>query len=88
MRDQHHRPASYLPGHRPGRGTFLGELHGHPFKDAFGDGEFVPLVPHSCELFDQLFFKFVQFRAPRGDPFQQLGIQHAPDRRRLPGHCE
>ncbi|MET7552256.1 hypothetical protein ABZS95_40815 [Streptomyces sp. NPDC005479] len=54
--------------------------------NAFGDGEFVPLGPHLCQLFGQLFFEFVQFRAPRGDPFQQLEIQHAPDRRRPPGH--
>ena len=31
---------------------------------------------------------FVQLRAPRGDPFQQLGIQHAPDPGRPPGHGE
>jgi hypothetical protein len=29
----------------------------------------------------ELFFEFVQFRAPRGDPFPQLRIRHAPNRR-------
>ncbi|MBL1110346.1 hypothetical protein JK361_38330 [Streptomyces sp. 5-8] len=86
--DQHHRPAAHLPGHRRSLGAFVGELPGHPLKDAFGDGEFVPLGPHSRQLFDQLLFEFVQFRTPRGDPFQQLGIQHAPDRRRLPDYGE
>lgn len=43
--------------------------------------EFVPFGPHFRQPFGQLVFEFVQFRAPRGDPFQQLGIQHAPDRR-------
>ncbi|WP_143676619.1 hypothetical protein [Streptomyces sp. TLI_146] len=60
----------------------------HPFKDAFGEGEFVLLGPHFRHLVGQLFFEFVQFRMPRGDPFQQLGIQHAQDRRRRPSRCE
>ncbi|MEV6962765.1 hypothetical protein AB0M97_27030 [Streptomyces sp. NPDC051207] len=80
VRDQHHRPAAHLPGHRTGGGAFLGELPGHPFKDALGDCEFVPLGSHFRQLFGQLLFESVQFRAPRGDPFQQFGIQHAPDR--------
>jgi hypothetical protein len=63
------------------RVAFLGELLGHPFKDPFGDSEFVPFGPHFRQLFGQLVFEFVQFRTPRGDPFQQFGIQHAPDRR-------
>jgi hypothetical protein len=62
-------------------------LFAHPFKDAFGDGEFVPLGPYLRQLLGQLFFEFVQFRAPRGDPFQQLRI-HAPDRRRPSSRSE
>ncbi|MFJ3175370.1 hypothetical protein ACIPJK_31950 [Streptomyces roseus] len=81
VRHQHHRPAAHLPRRRPGGSAFLGELPGHPFKNAFGDGEFAPFGPHFRQLSGQLFFEFVQFRTPRGDPFQQLGIQHAPDRR-------
>jgi hypothetical protein len=30
--------------------------------------------PHFRQLFGRLLFEFVQFRATRGDPFQQLGI--------------
>ncbi|MET8535092.1 hypothetical protein ABZV67_25010 [Streptomyces sp. NPDC005065] len=45
-----------------------------PLKDTFGDGELVPLGPHLRQLLGELFFEFVQFRTPRGDPFQQLGI--------------
>ncbi|MFF4796439.1 hypothetical protein ACFY2M_44040 [Streptomyces sp. NPDC001276] len=88
VRDQHHCPAAHLPGHRPEGDAFVGELPGHRSKDTFGDGEFVPLGPHFRKLFGQLFFEFIQFRATRGDPFQQLGIQHGPDRRRPPGRCE
>ncbi|MER6563396.1 hypothetical protein ABT300_37845 [Streptomyces sp. NPDC001027] len=88
MRDQHDRPAAYLPGHRPDGGSLLGELPGHAFQDPFGDSEFVPLGPHVRRLFGQLLFEFVQFRAPRGDPVQQLGIQHVPDRRRQPRRSE
>ncbi len=32
--------------------------------------------------------EFGQFRATRGDPSQQLGSQHVPDRRRPPDHGE
>ncbi|MFJ5594747.1 hypothetical protein ACIQCG_34030 [Streptomyces noursei] len=84
MRDQHHR----LPVHWRGRGAFVGELFAHPLKDPFGDGELVPFGPYLRQLLGQLFFEFVQFRAPRGDPCQQLGTQHAQDRRRPPGHIE
>ncbi|MET9919930.1 hypothetical protein ABZZ04_22975 [Streptomyces sp. NPDC006435] len=59
-----------LPGHRPGLGAFLGDLPSHPFKDTFGDGGFIPLSPHFRQLFGRLLLEFVQFRAPRGDPFQ------------------
>ncbi|WP_251023351.1 hypothetical protein [Streptomyces sp. ISL-10] len=59
----------------------------HPLKVPFGGGEFVPLGPRLRQLLGQLFFEFVQFRAPRGDPFQQLGI-HARDPRRPPGQGE
>ncbi|KOU53994.1 hypothetical protein ADK54_02865 [Streptomyces sp. WM6378] len=59
-----------------------------PAYRADSDGEFVPLGRHFRQLFGQLIFEFIQFRASRGDPFQQLGIQHAPDRRRLPNCCE
>ncbi|PNG89824.1 hypothetical protein SMF913_25289 [Streptomyces malaysiensis] len=71
-----------MPGRRCGRGAFVGELHAHPVKDTFGDGEFVPLGPRLHQLFGQRFFEFVRFRTARGDPFQQFGIQHASDRRR------
>ncbi|MER6564572.1 hypothetical protein ABT300_44110, partial [Streptomyces sp. NPDC001027] len=37
--------------------------------------------PDLRRLLGQLFFEFVEFRTPRGDPFQQLGIR-TPDRRR------
>ncbi|MFI1865323.1 hypothetical protein [Streptomyces jumonjinensis] len=49
----------------------------HPLKDSLSDGEFIPLGPYLRQLLGQLLFEFVQFRTPRGDPFQQLGIQHA-----------
>ncbi len=75
VRDQHHRPAAHLPGHWPGGGAFLGELPGHPFKNTFGDSEFVPLGPHFRQLFGEQFFEYVQFRTPCGDPFQQLGLR-------------
>lgn len=88
MRDQYHRPAAHLSRHRPSLGAFLGELPGHSFKDAFGDGEFVPLSPHRFQLLGQLFFEFVQFRAARGDPFQQFGVQHAQNRRKRPPRSE
>ncbi|MFJ7423793.1 hypothetical protein ACIQXD_35120 [Streptomyces uncialis] len=52
----------YLPRHRGGRGALLGELLTHPVKDAFGDGELVPLVPHLRQLLGPLLFEFVQFR--------------------------
>ncbi len=51
------------------------------------NGKFVPLGPHLRQPLGQLFFEFVQFRTPRGDPFQQIGI-HALDRRRPPGLSE
>ncbi|GAA0522817.1 hypothetical protein GCM10010390_26350 [Streptomyces mordarskii] len=51
-------------------------------RSRFSDSEFIPLRPCLRHLLDQLFLEFVQFRAPRGNPFQQLGIQHAADRRR------
>ncbi len=76
------------PGHRCGRGALVSELFAHPLKDPFDDGKFVPLGPHLCQLLGQLFFEFVELHAPRGDPFQQFGIQHVSDRRRPPGHCE
>ncbi|MFF1505610.1 hypothetical protein ACFVZR_38690 [Streptomyces sp. NPDC058316] len=76
-----------LPRRRRGRGALVGELFAHPLKDPLGDGQLVPLGPHLRQLLGQLFFKFVQFRAPRGDPFQQLGI-HTPDRRWPPGTGE
>ncbi|MFI7295122.1 hypothetical protein [Streptomyces sp. NPDC050121] len=76
VRDQHHRPAAHLPRRRRDRGALVGELFAHPL-DPLGDREFVPLGPHLRQLLGQLFFEFVQFRAPRGDPFQQRGIQHA-----------
>jgi hypothetical protein len=71
VRDQHHRSSGHLPGRRQVRGAFLGELPGHPLKDPFGDSELIPLSPHLRQLLGQPFFDFVQFRAPRGDPFQQ-----------------
>ncbi|WP_256725973.1 hypothetical protein [Streptomyces sp. IMTB 2501] len=83
VRDQHHRPAAHLPRRRGDRDSFIGKLFAHPLKDPLGDSEFVPLGPHLCQLLGQPFFEFIQFRAPRGDPFQQLGI-HAPDRRWQP----
>ncbi|WP_159047923.1 hypothetical protein [Streptomyces sp. WM6378] len=67
MRDQRHRLSARLPGHRRGGGAIVSELFGHPLKDPFGDGEFIPLGPHFRQLLGQLFFEFVQFRAPRGD---------------------
>jgi hypothetical protein len=52
------------------RGPFFGKLFAHPFKNAFGGGEFIPLGLYLRWLLGQLFFAFVPFRAPRGDPFQ------------------
>ncbi|MEU1851509.1 hypothetical protein ABZ499_20095 [Streptomyces sp. NPDC019990] len=75
------------PGAGAAEATFPGELFAHPLKIPLRDGELVALGPHLRQLLGQPFFEFVQFRAPRGDPFQQLGI-HAPDRRRPPGHLE
>jgi hypothetical protein len=46
VRDQHHRSSAHLPGRRRDRGPFVGKLFAHPFKDAFGDGEFIPLGPY------------------------------------------
>ncbi|WP_371641640.1 hypothetical protein [Streptomyces mirabilis] len=62
-------------------------MFAHLLQDPLGDGKFVPLGPHLCQLLGQLFFEFVQFRTPHGDPFQQLGI-HALGRRRPPGLSE
>lgn len=53
------------------------EEWGDKYKDSLSDGKFIPLGPYLRQLLGQLIFEFVQFRAPRGDPFQQLGIQHA-----------
>lgn len=61
----------------------LGDLLAHPLKDPYRDGEFVPLDLYLFQLFDQLFFKSVQLRASRGDPFQRLGAHPGPDRRRV-----
>ncbi|NEA68245.1 hypothetical protein [Streptomyces sp. SID12488] len=63
-------------------------MAGHPFKDPFGDDKFVPLGPYLRQLVGQLFFEFVRFRAPRGDPFYRLGIQHVPDRGEPSGPSE
>jgi hypothetical protein len=76
VRDHHHRPATHLPGRRPGRRPLLGKLLAHPLKNLLGDGEFVALGPDLRQLLGQLFFEFVQFRTPRGDPFQKLGSVH------------
>ncbi|MEU2718320.1 hypothetical protein [Streptomyces sp. NPDC007205] len=57
-----------MSGHWRGRGPFVGELLAHPLKDSLSDGEFVPLSPYHHRLLGQLFFEFVQLRAPRGDP--------------------
>ncbi|MFB7224712.1 hypothetical protein [Streptomyces sp. NPDC056227] len=52
-----------------------------PLKSAFGDGEFVPLGPHLCQLFGQLFFEFVQadptvsYRDETGH-FVRWSVQH------------
>ncbi|MEU2674861.1 hypothetical protein ABZ622_39770 [Streptomyces sp. NPDC007164] len=63
--DQHHRPAVHLPGYRA--------------TEARSSASFavVPLGSHLGQLLGQVLFEFVQLGAPRGDPFQQLGIQHA-----------
>ncbi|GGS25314.1 hypothetical protein GCM10010284_67790 [Streptomyces rubiginosohelvolus] len=50
VRDRHHRLHTHLPGHRPSRGAFVGELLAHPFKDSLNDDEFVPLDPHLRRL--------------------------------------
>ncbi|GAB2896460.1 hypothetical protein GCM10027074_74890 [Streptomyces deserti] len=73
VRDQHHRPAAHLPRRRRDRGAPVGELFAHPLKDPLVDGKLAPLSPHLRQVFGRLFFEFVQFRAPRGGPFQQLG---------------
>lgn len=87
VRNQHHRATTHLPRRWRGRGTFVGKLVTHPFKDPFGHSESVPLSPHLRQLLGQPFFEFVQRRTLRGDPCQQSGI-HTPDRRRHPGPRE
>ncbi|MGW0295350.1 hypothetical protein ACWDYK_01365 [Streptomyces anthocyanicus] len=79
--DHHHCLATHLPRRRRERGPLLGGLLTHPLQDLLSDGQFVALGPYLRQLLGQLLFEFVQFRTPRGDPFQQLGI-HTPDRRR------
>ncbi len=59
-----------------GRGALVGELLAHSLKDTFGDSEFVPLRPYFGQLLGQLFLEFVQFCAPRADPFRNLGPMH------------
>ncbi|KOV67353.1 hypothetical protein ADL00_16330 [Streptomyces sp. AS58] len=73
MRNEHHRSAAHLPGHRRSLCAFVGELRAHPLKDTFGDSGFVSLGSHLCRVFRQQFLEYVQFRTARGDPFQQLG---------------
>ncbi|MFK0239117.1 hypothetical protein [Streptomyces vinaceus] len=82
MRDEHHGPPGYLAGASGDRDALARDLFTHALEDSFGDGEFVPFRSHRRQLPEQLLFEVVQFRASRGDPFQQLGIRHALDRRR------
>lgn len=90
VRDQHHRSSAHLPRRRRDGGSLVGELCAHLLKNPLRDGELVPRGPHLRQLLGEQFLTFVQLGAPRGDPFQQLRIQHAPDPRRPPGRggCE
>lgn len=81
VRGDHHRPAARLPRGRREHCPFLGDLLAHPFQDLPSNGELIALRPDLYQLLGQLLFELIQFRTPRGDPLQQLGIQHAPDRR-------
>ncbi|MDW4903391.1 hypothetical protein RB625_33840 [Streptomyces californicus] len=87
MWDQHDRPPTHLRGHRRSRDALISDLFAHPLKNPFGDGKFASLGPHLRQLLGQLCFEFIQFRTPRGDPFQQLGI-HASDRKWPPDPSE
>lgn len=87
VRDQHHRPAAHLPGRRRGRKHAPRRAAHSPLKNPFSDREFVALGSYLRQQLGQMFFEFVQLRAPGGDPFHQLGI-HAPDRGRPPGHSQ
>lgn len=79
MWDQHDRPPTHLRGHRRGRDALISNLFAHPLQNSLGDSKFVSLGPHLRQLLGRLCFEFIQFRATRGKPFQQLGI-HASDR--------
>lgn len=75
-------PARKPEGHR----LLVGELPSHPVPDPFGHGEFVAIGPHLIELHDELFFECAQLRVSRGDPFRDLGLHHAAERRRHEAH--
>lgn len=67
VRDQHHRPAAYLPRRRRGRGALVSKLFAHPLKDPFGDGQFIKLGPRHAGKIVTVVIEDTHFRILHGE---------------------